>query len=238
MNDPRDSASYRAVRFAAGVATVGFLVAALMGAGSWWIWQREKKLAETSLRDLAAASNRLEAIKRERDDLMGSEETYRILQGRGVFLPESRMDFIETMETLKARHRLLGLDYELRAQRPLKFASGASYGAAEIRASRLIVKVRALHDQDFVSFIDEFPRIRRGFFPVDRCLLKRPDPGGGARPAVSTAGPRVAAPAEESAPALAAGIEAECHLEWITLVDKGTQAAGAALSGSIGKPGT
>ena len=235
MSDPRDSVTFRSLRFAGAVALIGVLVAGILIGGSWWLWEREKKLAITSKRDLGSATSRLDSIKRERDDLLGSEDTYKRLLARGAFAPESRIDFIETMAELKRRHRLVGLEYELGPQRTLKFATGITYGAAEIRGSRLLVKIKAFHDGDLVGFLDEFPRIHRGFFPIDRCVLKR---------LATTAGaPGSAPPAnrdEEDAAAVAArppagsepALEAECTLEWITLADKNTGNVAAGPTGA------
>ena len=233
MSDPRDSVTYRSLRFAGAVALIGLLVAGILIGGSWWIWEREKKLAITSKRDLGSASSRLESIKRERDDLLGSEDTSKRLLARGAFIPESRIDFIETMAELKRRHRLVGLDYELGPQRTLKFATGASYGAAEIRGSRLLVKIKAFHDGDLVGFLDEFPRIQRGFFPIDRCILKRIATTGAA-----TAAPPPSRDEDDTAPLARppAGsepaLEAECTLEWITLADKNAANMAAGPAGS------
>lgn len=234
MNNPRDSAAFRATRFAIGVAVAGLLVSLAMAGGSWWLWEREKKLAASSKRDESGIRSRLDSIKRERDDLLGSEDTYKMLAARGVFIPERRLDFIESMETLKGRHRLVSLEYDLMPQRALKFGTGLSYGATDIRASRLKIKVKAIHDGALVAFLDEFRRIERGFFPVDRCVFKRSQAIALAAPVppiAAQASARPNTPEEDNeppAPASSAAtpdtsISAECALEWITIVDKAPQ---------------
>ncbi|MBL8515023.1 MAG: hypothetical protein JNJ55_13610 [Betaproteobacteria bacterium] len=249
MSDARDSAAFRSLRFAGGVAIAALVVSLVMVGGSWWHWDREKKLANTSKRDLSAASTRLETIKRERDDLLGSEETYKRLVARGVFAPEMRMDFIETMADLKKRNGILALDYEVLPQRSLKFATGISYPSAEIRASRIRMKFKALHDADLVAFLDEFPRIGRGFFPIDRCVLKRPvtrssGPEGPLSGNLTQAQIAPVRDAEEAQAAISVAkvhrfidmaLEADCSLEWITLVDKNPEIANTQV-GPAGRP--
>ncbi|MBL8521165.1 MAG: hypothetical protein JNK75_10880 [Betaproteobacteria bacterium] len=242
MTDLRESASFRARRFAGIIALVALLVAGAIGGGSWWLWEREKKLAALSKRDFSNAAARLETIKRERDDLLGSEDTYRMLVARGVFAPEQRLDLIESLKELRARYRLQALEYEVAPQRALRFATGVSYGAADIRASRLTLKVRAASDADLIGFLDEFPRIRRGFFPLDQCAFKRENLRAGATAAPGNPPPAGAAPApapgsRQPVPAEADGgaIEAECSGEWITLVEKNPAGVPAAPTGQAAR---
>jgi hypothetical protein len=203
------SGGFKALRFAGLVALSGLGVAVFLVSGSYLFWQSEKKSDVVSQRNLQELRNRLETLKRERADLDGSEETYKSLIARGAFAPERRLDLIEAMAELKKRHGLLGLEYEVAPQRPLKFASGASYAAVGIMASRIHIKIQAYHDGDLVAFLDEFPRIQRGFFPIDKCAIKR------------IAGVEGAPPVAGAPQAIAsASIEADCTLEWITLVDK------------------
>ncbi len=221
MTQGSASGGFKALRFAGLVALAGLGVAAFLIVVSYLFWQVEKKtgaVSQNSLRDLRV---RLETIKRERDDLHGSEETYRNLIARGAFAPERRLDLIEAMDQLKGRHRLIGLQYEVAPQRQLKFAAGGSYSAVDIRASRIKLKIQAYHDGELLAFLDEFPRIERGFFPIDQCTIKRDaeaDPASG----VAARSPAASAPstAGASVHAVVPAIVAECTLEWITLVDK------------------
>ncbi len=216
MTEKTSGGAFKALRFSGLVALSGLGVAMFLVSGSYLFWQSETKSEVVSQRNLQELRNRLETLKRERADLQGSEETYKSLIERGAFAPERRLDLIEALAELKKRHKLLGLEYDVAPQRPLKFATGVSYSAVGIMASRVHMKVQAYHDGDLVGFLDEFPRIQRGFFPIDKCSIKR------------VAGAEQRAPAGSAAPAaavvpsttVAATIEADCTLEWITLVDK------------------
>jgi len=208
------TSGFKALRFAVFVALAGLGVAIFLIGGSYLYWQSEKGASALSQRSLSEQRNRVQAIKRERDDLQGSEETYKGLNARGVFAPERRLDFVEALDQLRKRHRLLGLEYDVFPQRPLKFATGANYPAVDVMASRIRMRIKAYHDRDLLAFLDEFPKIQRGFFPIDKCTIKR-----AAAPAQS------ASPVEEGDDAVVnlamiAAIEAECTLEWITLKDK------------------
>jgi hypothetical protein len=224
MTEKTRSGGFKALRCAGLVAFSGLGVAVFLVGGSYLYWQSEKQSDLVSQRSLQELRTRLATLKRERADLQGSEETYKSLIARGAFVSERRLDLIEALAELKARHKLLGLDYEVAPQRALKFATGASYPAVGIMASRVHMRIRAYHDGDLVNFLDEFPRIERGFFPVDRCSIKRVV-GAEQRLQAGTAVQPLGATSIGSA-----GIEAECTLEWITLVDV-SKSAGTHVAG-------
>lgn len=229
MSAPGSPPRTRGIRFASAVFVAGLVVAGFLGGGSYWYWQTEKKDDAQSQRALQEMRSRLETVKRERDDLRGSEETYKSLLAQGVFAPEKRLDLIEAMAELRKRHRLVSLEYDVLPQRPLK-VTGASYASADLRASRMRIRVQAYHDGEMLLFLEEFARIRRGFFPMDKCVIKRTaDFESRRKSAQASAGVPVAAPAAataapaagdddaESGPTVDAAVEADCTLEWITL---------------------
>ncbi len=224
-NPPRT----RGIRFASAVFVAGLVVSGFLGGGSYWYWQTEKKDDVLSQRALQEMRARLETVKRERDDLRGSEETYKALVAQGAFAPERRLDLIEAMAELRKRHRLVSLEYDVLAQRPLK-VTGASYASADLRASRMRIRVQAYHDGELLLFLEEFARIRRGFFPMDKCVIKRTadfesrrksaQASAGApavTPAAASAAPAAGDDDAESGPTIDAAVEADCTLEWITL---------------------
>jgi hypothetical protein len=239
---------FRSLRVVYGVALAGVGVAAFLVAGSYFYWQSEKKNDVQSIRTLQDLRNRLETAKRERDDLRDSEQTYKALAARGVFIAEQRLDLIEALAALKLRHKLVSLEYEIGPQRLVRLFGGAVLLAIDPVGSRVKLKIRAYHDGDLFAFLDEFPRFQRGFFPLDRCTIRRAaefeqqekaaaaiagkeriDPSkaaandGQARPPDSDL-PRTR-PSEGVLASAKAAIEAECSLEWITLVDKRNQLA-------------
>ena len=221
---------FRALRLVAMVALVGLAVAVALVIGSYMYWQYEKSNDLKSVGVEADAQRRVANARREQSDLRDSAQTYENLTARGMFVAEQRLDLIEAMNALKDRHKLLDLQYELQPQRPLKMANGGSYPAVDVLASRMKFKVRAYHDGDLVNFLNDFPRIQRGFFPLYRCVIARTadadrvensvtptnQNAGALSPALRAAQTVAAAPSTDSANA----ITAECTLEWITLQDK------------------
>ncbi len=224
----------RALRLVVIVMLLGVAVSAALVVGSYLYWQFEKSNDLQSVRAQGDALNRVANVRREQNDLRDSAQNYQALTARGVFIPEQRLDLIEAMNALKDRHRLLDLRYDISPQRPLKMASGGSYPAVNVLASRIKLKIRAYHDGDLVAFLNDFPRIQRGFFPLDHCVIARvvdaekiaannAQEGQSAGAAGRQRAAQLALAQDATADAAATApntLSADCTLEWITLQDK------------------
>ena len=175
------------------------LAAVGIAVGSNLYVDREKRASVSSERRLQEWRGKVEAARHERDSQQESAETYRMLVERGLLGGEKRLDLVEMMNGLRARHGLFALDYEISAQRPLQLAGGRVYPSVDILASRVRIRMRALHEGDVLAFVDALAQTRQGFYPLDRCNLRR-----------------IEAPADTLQPR----VEAECAFEWITLREK------------------
>lgn len=202
---------FRALRFAGATAIAAAGVAIFLIGGSYWYWQAETKNEVLSARSIQEARQRVERTRQERDDLRDSAQNYQALTARGVFLAEQRLELIETMNALKDRHQMVDIQYEVQPQRPLRMSNGAAFPAVDVLGSRIKLKLNTLHDGDLVAFLDEFPRLNRGLFPMDRCMIRRANEESRATSDVSAA---------REAPVAGSKLVAECTLEWITLHDK------------------
>lgn len=169
-------------------------------AGSHWFLEREKRESAGFGRRVMEASARLDSARRERDSLQQSAEVFRTLVDRGLLQGERRLDLVELVNALRARHQLYALDYEIAPQRPLTLAGGRVYSSVDVLASRVKFKLRALHEGDVIAFMESLAESRQGFYPVDRCALKRLE--------------------NVDSNAMQPRIEADCSLEWITLKEK------------------
>jgi hypothetical protein len=229
---------FGALKFSYLVLAAGIGVAAFLVAGSYIFWQAEKANNVQSQRRLNETQSRLANAKQERDDLRNSEDTYTALAGRGVFIPEKRLDLLDAMDALRVRHGITSLEYQVGAQRQLKLAGGTSITAVEALGSRIQLKATALHDGDMLAFLDEFSRMQRGLFPIERCAIGRNSKSGVSIPIAPAA--NAAARSSDRGdgepigppPTLTPAIEADCALEWITLVDKRAPPAVVAAAGA------
>jgi hypothetical protein len=174
--------------------------AVALGLGGKYYLEHEKRTRLTSSQRLDQARSRLETARRERDNLRESADIFRTLLDKGVLQGERRLDMVELINGLRTRHQLFALDYEIAPQRTLPLAGGRAYPAVDVLASRVKLRMRALHEGDVVGFLEGLADSRQGFFPVDRCTMRR----------LETQTPDAVAPR----------VDAECAFEWITLKDK------------------
>jgi hypothetical protein len=189
----------REMRFAWALLVVAIFAGAGIVYGSHLYTEKEKRDSADSARRLREARGRLESARRERDNLQQSADVFRTLVDRGMLQTESRLDVVELVNSLRVRYSLM-LDYEIAPQRPLALPGGRVFQSVDVLASRVKLRARALHEGDMLGFIDALENNPRGFYPIDRCTMRRlevPDP--------ASLQPRV---------------EAECTLEWITLKEK------------------
>jgi hypothetical protein len=190
----------RSLRVAWAILGLAILAAAGLAWGSHWYLQKEKRDGLVTKRELVEAQSRVDAARREHDDLKDSASTFQDLVKRGILRDESRLDLIERLERLKVRYGLFGLDYDIAAQRALPLPGGRVFNAVDVLGTRVKVRALALHEGDALAFFEDLARPSDGFNPLSRCGLRRieTDTGG----------------------AVSARIEAECTLEWISLKDK------------------
>jgi hypothetical protein len=178
--------------------SIGCAVA--LGIGGKLYLEHEKRTRLGAAQKLEQARSRLETARRERDNLRESADIFRTLVERGILQGERRLDMVELINGLRTREQLFALDYEIAPQRALPLPGGRAYPAVEVLSSRVKLRMRALHEGDVLGFVEGLTTSRQGFFPLDRCTMRR---------------------MESTAPdALMPRVEAECSFEWITLKDK------------------
>ena len=201
MNQVFSRQGLRSLRASWAILFASLAVAATLVAGSHWFVERQKRESAATAKRTQEGRTRVETARRERESLEQSADVFRTLLDRGLMQSERRLDLVELVNALRIRHQLFGLDYEIGAQRPLPLAGGLAFTAVDVLASRVKLRARALHEGDLIEFIDALAQTRQGFYPVDRCVIRRLEVKGG----------------ED---ALQPRVEGECTLEWITLKEK------------------
>lgn len=191
----------RALRASWAILVASIAIAAAVIAASHWFLERQKRESAALAKRTTEGRTRVETARRERDSLEQSAEVFRTLVERGLLESERRLDLVELLNGLRVRHQLANLEYEIGAQRPLALSGNVSLTAVDVLASRVKLRARALHEGDLLDFIEALSQSRQGFYPVDRCAIRRIEARGGEPP-------------------LAPRLEADCTLEWITLKEK------------------
>lgn len=200
MNVVFSREGWRELRGAWALLGVAVLAAAGLAFGGRSYLDHERRERLGSGQRLEQARARLETARRERDNLRESADIFRSLVDRGLLQGESRLDMVELINGLRTRHELFGLEYEIQPQRALQLPGGRAYPAVDVLASRVRLRMRALHEGDVLGFVEALGASRQGFFPVDRCAMRRLEP--------------------TSPDALQPRVESECTFEWITLKGK------------------
>jgi len=199
MSQAFSSEGWKALRASWAMLLGAAVVGSALVYGSYWYGVKEKRDNASSERMLGEARSRLDNARRERDSLNESADVFRTLVERGLLQREQRLDLVELVNTLRSRHELYTLDYDIAPQRALALAGGRVFPSIDVLASRVTIKARALHEGDLLGFIADLTQSRQGFYPVERCTLRR---------------------IEGDPAALVPHVEASCTLEWITLKDK------------------
>ncbi|HUP98634.1 MAG TPA: hypothetical protein VM073_11860 [Usitatibacter sp.] len=205
MKQVFSSEGVRSLRTSVILLVLSLLAAVGIAMGSNMYLDREKRESVNAERRLQEARARVDGARRERDSQQESADVYRTLVERGLLQGEKRLDLVEMVNLLRARHQLFAFDYEISAQRPLQLSGGRVYPSLEVLASRVRMRMRALHEGDVLAFVEALGQSKQGFYPLDRCTMRR-----------------VEAPADAVQPR----VEAECAFEWITLKEKNANRPG------------
>ena len=178
-----------------------FLVAAILislaaAIGSWQYRQMTEREVEAAQRRLSAVRAQLSNARAQRQYFSENQATYGELATKGLFGEEHRLDWIETINRLRDRHRIFSIDYELSAQQRLTSApvNVAAY------ASKIDLKFSLLHEQELLDFIADFKKEAPGIFVLDSCALSRQ-----AYADMATA---------------ATTLNGNCTMQWITVKEK------------------
>ena len=202
---PAVSEGVKNLRTAIVLLVLSILAAIGIAVGSNLYVERERRESLGAERRLQEWRSKVDAARRERDSQQESADVYRTLVERGLLAGEKRLDLVELVNALRARHQLFSFEYEIAAQRPLQLSGSRVFPSIDVLASRVRMRMRALHEGDVVAFVDALAQSKQGFYPLDRCNLRRLD---------------------AAADAVQPRIEAECAFEWITLKEKNASRPG------------
>ena len=104
MNHVFSAEGFRAMRVSWALLALAIVAGAGIIAGSHWYAQKEKRDSAESGRRLQEAGARLDNARRERASLQESAEVFRTLVDRGLLQNERRLELVELVNVLRARH--------------------------------------------------------------------------------------------------------------------------------------
>jgi hypothetical protein len=173
-----------------GAALMLSLVA--VGLSGWFRKEGADKLERASVvRD--TAFQRLRSVEQQQRDIATFQAPFLALQERGLVGSESRLAWIETIQSAQQYRRLPSASYEIEPQQmvsaPMRLAG------YQLRASRMQLHLGLLHELDLFHFMDDLRTA--GAYTTEDCRIKR----------VPVPAPTAAAPR----------LLADCTLVWVTL---------------------
>lgn len=178
------------------------LVGTLLASGLWYGVAFQFK-EWRSLAMQAAKANRLEAISsvrqiEEETRIVGDYfDRFQKLQLKRVIGEEDRLELIETLDLMRARHLLypFQLDVDQQASLPLN-----PDGGLQVRASRIHLDIPLLHEEDLFRLLEGLEQMERGIFVTETCVMKR-----------------IGSDAVSQTPLYRPNLTAACTLLWLTM---------------------
>lgn len=160
--------------------------------------EREGKVAGAQKSESQAKLSQVAAEEQELRDKIGR---FGDLRAKGYIGTENRLDWIELIGRLSAKHRLYDFEYEFLPQRPIEpllLPGVAAAGGHRFLSSPQTFTARVLHEGDVVAFLEELRKSAPALLVIRACEIKR------LPPARSERGPQP-------------NLDASCRLEWVTL---------------------
>jgi hypothetical protein len=171
---------------------LGLLVLALSGAAIYWLEGRtraaQRKLEFAKAR-YSEALRKLQQTSNEESELQAKAALFQKLQARRAIGPEERLDWVELIASIRNRHRLFEIAYEISPQQTL----GAPTGEYQLVSSTMDFRLPLLHEGDLEVFLDDIKREAPAIVEPRKCTIERLGEGSGAN------------------------LRANCTLQWITL---------------------
>lgn len=152
------------------------------------------RLAAVTLRGEAEA--RLQRVRNEENEIRQDSLLFYQLQERGVIGEEQRLDWVELLEEIRDKRRLLDLRYEIAPQRPL---DAGAVGNFVFLLSSMKVQMKLLHEEDLIRLLSDLRRQAKALIRIKGCNVERLPP-------------TVAERAGDWA-----NLQADCEIDWLTL---------------------
>lgn len=172
---------------------IAALVLTLGGGAAYWL-DGQSRAAQRKL-DLAKARHgealrKLQQTSSEESELQAKAALFLQLEARRAIGPEERLDWVELIASIRARHRLFEISYEISPQQPL----GAPTGEYQLASSTMNFRLPLLHEGDLEVFLDDLKREAPAIVEPRKCSIERLGEGG-----------------------TGANLRASCTLHWMTL---------------------
>ena len=180
-------------------ALLALLAMVILGAGALLFSRSELDRAQNGLNEARRQRNeidgRLRQVRGEENEIRQKAAVFDGLQSRRILGEEQRLEWVELLEKIRARHRLPEMYYEIAPRHALDKTPG---GQLALYASAMKLDLKLLHEEDLTRLLDDLRHEAPALIQVKRCEISR-------LPRTTTDG------------APAASLQAACLIDWITL---------------------
>jgi hypothetical protein len=161
---------------------------------------------------LNQARQKFQSSGLEKETIMQFLPEYNDLLAKGFIGEERRIEWIETLRQIHAQHKLFSIDYSIGLQENYTPSFLPNLGSFVLHRSVMNVKLDMLHEGDILALIDGLHEQTTPFIVRD-CEISRP------------------VGALVNAKDVAANMQANCEIDWLTLRDP--QLSGATSAGAL-----
>ena len=119
---------------------------------------------------------RVQQIEDEEKIILNHIDRYRHLQKSGVIGEEERLELVEVLGRIRARHKLYAIQFDVGPQAVVLLQEGETEGAGSsfsLRASRIQLDLPLLHEEDLAQLLLGLRSVGRGLFVVEECSVNR-----------------------------------------------------------------
>jgi hypothetical protein len=149
---------------------------------------------------LNQARQKFQSSGLEKETIMQYLPEYNDLLAKGFIGEERRIEWIETLRQIHAQHKLFSIDYSIGLQENYKPSFLSNLGDFVLHRSVMSIKLDMLHEGDLLALIDGLHEQTTPFIVRD-CEISRP------------------VGALVNAKDVAANMQANCEVDWLTLRD-------------------
>ena len=203
---------WRKLRFPIiGLGAALILVGVLVSFADQYRLKNELAL-QTQQNSLNQARQKYQSSGLEKETIVQYLPVYNELLASGFIGEEHRIEWIETLRQIHAQNKLFSIDYSIGLQENYKPRFLPNLGNFILHRSIMSLKLDMLHEGDLLALLDGLHEQTTPYMVRD-CEIKRP-----INAAVNTK-------------TIAANMQANCEIDWLTLRDP--QLAGAASAGAL-----
>ncbi len=155
---------------------------------------------QTQQNALNQARQKLQSSGLEKEAISQYLPIYNDMLTNGFIGEERRIEWIETLRQIHAQHKLFSIDYSIGQQENYKPSFLPNLGSFVLHRSVMNVKLDMLHEGDILNLIDDLQQQTTPFIARD-CKITRPTG------------------AQVNSKNVAANMQAECEIDWLTMRD-------------------